>query len=65
MGSCAAQISTFSMVVAAIVEVVRLKKVHELGLETSTDPVPMTVFWLTFQYFIIGAAEIMVCGAIF
>lgn len=53
------------MVVAAIVEVVRLKKVHELGLETSTDPVPMTVFWLTFQYFIIGAAEIMVCGAIF
>lgn len=54
------QISTFSMVVAAVVEVVRLKKVHALGLEASNDPVPMSVFWLTFQYFIIGAAEIMV-----
>ena len=54
------QISTFSMVVAAIVEVVRLGQVRRLGLQHSTDPVPMSVFWLTPQYFIIGAAEIMV-----
>ncbi|EIE19573.1 PTR2-domain-containing protein [Coccomyxa subellipsoidea C-169] len=53
-------ISTFSMVVAAIVEAVRLGEVHRLGLENSTDPVPMSVFWLVPQYFIIGAAEIMV-----
>lgn len=54
------QISTFSMVAAAIVEAVRLGQVRRLGLENSTDPVPMSVFWLVPQYFIIGAAEIMV-----
>ncbi len=48
------------MVAAAIVEAVRLGEVHRLGLENSTDPVPMSVFWLVPQYFIIGAAEIMV-----
>lgn len=57
---CATQISTFSMVAAAIVEAVRLGQVHSLGLDNSTDPVPMSVFWLVPQYFIIGAAEIMV-----
>jgi len=54
------QISTMSMVVACIVEVVRLGEVRRMNLYTSTDPVPMSVFWLTPQYFIIGAAEIMV-----
>lgn len=48
------------MVVAAIVEDVRLGQVHGLNLYNSTDPVPMSVFWLVPQYFIIGAAEIMV-----
>ena len=48
------------MVAAAIVEAVRLGEVRSLGLENSTDPVPMSVFWLVPQYFIIGAAEIMV-----
>ena len=54
------QISTMSMVVAAIVEVVRLGEVRRMNLFTSTAPVPMSVFWLVPQYFIIGAAEIMV-----
>ena len=54
------QISTFSMVAAAIVEAVRLGQVRRLGLENSTDSVPMSVIWLVPQYFIIGAAEIMV-----
>ena len=54
------QISTMSMVVAAIVEVVRLGEVRRMNLYTSTAPVPMSVFWLVPQYFIIGAAEIMV-----
>ena len=48
------------MVAAAIVEAVRLGEVRSLGLENSTNPVPMSVFWLVPQYFIIGAAEIMV-----
>ena len=48
------------MVVAAIVEVVRLGEVRRMNLYTSTAPVPMSVFWLVPQYFIIGAAEIMV-----
>ena len=54
------QISTISMVVAAVVEVVRLGEVRRMDLYTSTAPVPMSVFWLVPQYFIIGAAEIMV-----
>ena len=48
------------MVVAAIVEVVGLGEVRRMNLYTSTDPVPMSVFWLVPQYFIIGAAEICV-----
>lgn len=48
------------MVVAAIVEVVRLGMVRRMDLFTSTAAVPMSVFWLVPQYFIIGAAEIMV-----
>lgn len=48
------------MVAAAIVEAVRLGQVHRLGLENSIEAVPMSVFWLVPQYFIIGAAEIMV-----
>lgn len=47
------------MVVACIVEVVRLREVAALGLQNSTAPVPMSVFWLIPQYFIIGCAEIM------
>ena len=35
------QISTFSMVVVAMGKEVCLKKVHELGLENSTDPEPI------------------------
>ena len=58
--SLAMQISTISMVVAAIVEVVRLGEVRRMDLYTSSAPVPMSVFWLVPQYFIIGAAEIMV-----
>ena len=33
---------------------------HALGLEDSKAPVPFSVFWLVPQYFIIGAAEILV-----
>eukprot|EP00884_Botryococcus_braunii_P005498 jgi/Botrbrau1/1494/Bobra.178_3s0049.1 len=52
-------ISTGSMVLAAIVEAARLKVVREHGLWDTSD-VPVSVFWLVPQYFIIGAAEIMV-----
>ncbi|KAK9827716.1 hypothetical protein WJX81_004356 [Elliptochloris bilobata] len=53
-------VSTFSMVAAAVVEVVRLRQVHALGLENSKAAVPISVFWLVPQYFIVGAAEILV-----
>ena len=36
------------------------RQVHALGLEDSKAPVPISVFWLVPQYFIIGAAEILV-----
>ena len=37
-----------------------MRQVHALGLEDSKAPVPISVFWLVPQYFIIGAAEILV-----
>lgn len=47
------------MVLAAIVEAARLAVVRDRDL-WDTQNVPLSVFWLIPQYFIIGAAEIMV-----
>lgn len=40
--------------------VMLLLQVHAMGMENSTAAVPISVFWLVPQYFIIGAAEILV-----
>ena len=51
------------MATAAVVEVCRLNIVRREDLynvDPRDQPVPMSVFWLVPQYFIIGAAEICV-----
>ncbi|KAG0610654.1 hypothetical protein M758_7G081500 [Ceratodon purpureus] len=58
--------SIFAMIVAALVEIERLKvaKRHDL-LDNPEVPVPLSVFWLVPQYFIIGAAEVFAYVGIF
>ncbi|KAL1332610.1 hypothetical protein HN51_061386 [Arachis hypogaea] len=50
-------ISIFSMVAAAILEVVRLRMVRRHNYY-NLDEVPMTIFWQVPQYFLIGCAEV-------
>ncbi|KAH7430326.1 hypothetical protein KP509_09G093500 [Ceratopteris richardii] len=52
-------VSILSMVVAALVESHRMSVVHQHGLEDQPSVVvPMTIFWLVPQYFLVGLAEI-------
>lgn len=51
-------ITVVGMAVAAAVEMRRLRIVAEFGLEDSTEPVPMSVFWLVPQYSIMGVAQV-------
>ncbi len=55
-------ITVVGMAVAAMVEMRRLRIVAEFGLEDSTGPVPMSVFWLVPQYSIMGVSQ--VCSAV-
>lgn len=50
-------ISIFSMVCAAILELIRLRKVKENNYYDD-EHMPMSVFWQSPQYFLIGAAEV-------
>ncbi|MCO5583798.1 hypothetical protein L7F22_037712 [Adiantum nelumboides] len=52
-------VSILSMVVAAFVERHRLYVVRQFGLQDEPSAiVPMTIFWLVPQYFLVGLAEI-------
>ncbi|KAH7287162.1 hypothetical protein KP509_32G041200 [Ceratopteris richardii] len=52
-------VSILSMAVAALVERHRLHVVQEHGLEDQPSAVvPLTIFWLAPQYFLVGLAEI-------
>ncbi|KAM5583338.1 hypothetical protein ABKV19_003303 [Rosa sericea] len=50
-------ISIFSMVCAAILELIRLRSVKENNYY-DREHMPMSVFWQSPQYFLIGAAEV-------
>lgn len=50
-------ISIISMICAAILEFIRLRKVREHNYY-DLDHMPMSVFWQVPQYFLIGAAEV-------
>ncbi|XP_077252542.1 protein NRT1/ PTR FAMILY 4.6-like [Tasmannia lanceolata] len=51
-------LSTLSMAVAAIVEIQRKDVAKEHNLLYSPTPIPMSVFMLSFQYFIFGIADL-------
>ncbi|KAL2650916.1 hypothetical protein R1flu_019044 [Riccia fluitans] len=52
-------LSVLAMTLAAGVEIVRLRTVRRRGLEDDIlTPVPLSVFWLIPQYFVMGASEI-------
>lgn len=50
-------ISIFSMVVAAILEIIRLRAVRRHNYY-NLEEIPMTIFWQVPQYFLIGCAEV-------
>lgn len=50
-------ISIFSMVAAAILEVIRLRTVRKHNYY-DLEEIPMTIFWQVPQYFLIGCAEV-------
>ncbi|ESW18736.1 hypothetical protein PHAVU_006G065900 [Phaseolus vulgaris] len=50
-------LSIFSMVAAAILELIRLKMVRRHNYY-QLEEVPMTIFWQVPQYFVIGCAEV-------
>lgn len=50
-------ISMFSMVAAAILELIRLRMVRKHNYY-QLEEIPMTIFWQVPQYFIIGCAEV-------
>ncbi|XP_051139802.1 protein NRT1/ PTR FAMILY 4.5-like isoform X2 [Andrographis paniculata] len=50
-------LSTLSMAISGVVETHRKKVAINHGLVDSTDPLPMSVFWLGIQYGIFGIAD--------
>ncbi|XWS64019.1 hypothetical protein CRYUN_Cryun06bG0150900 [Craigia yunnanensis] len=51
-------ISVLCMSAAAVVEIRRLQLAKELGLADKEVAVPLSIFWLIPQYFLLGAAEV-------
>lgn len=51
-------LTVLGMAVSAIVEMKRLAVIEEQGLQFSKSPLPMSVFWLTPQYSIMGLAMV-------
>ena len=51
-------ISVLCMSAAAVVEVMRLQLARKLDLVNKPVAVPLTVFWQTPQYFLLGASEV-------
>ncbi|KAJ3686816.1 hypothetical protein LUZ61_015980 [Rhynchospora tenuis] len=51
-------LSVVAMAVAALVEVKRKKVAAEAGLLDSKDPLPISFFWIAFQYLFLGSADL-------
>ncbi|XP_059655921.1 protein NRT1/ PTR FAMILY 4.6 [Cornus florida] len=51
-------LSILAMAVAALVEVKRKRKASDLGLLDSPNPLPITFFWIAFQYLFLGSADL-------
>lgn len=50
-------LSAISMAVSGVIETRRKKVAFQHNMVDSTDPLPMSLFWLGFQYAIFGAAD--------
>ncbi|XP_034697038.1 protein NRT1/ PTR FAMILY 4.6 [Vitis riparia] len=50
--------SIIAMAVAALVEVKRKRVASNLGLIDSTEQLPITFFWIAFQYLFLGSADL-------
>ncbi|KAJ4808948.1 Major facilitator superfamily protein [Rhynchospora pubera] len=51
-------LSIVAMAVAALVEVKRKRVAAEAGLLDSKDPLPISFFWIAFQYLFLGSADL-------
>ncbi|KAK4791649.1 hypothetical protein SAY86_032062 [Trapa natans] len=51
-------LSIVSMAVAALVEVKRKRVATESGMLDSAGPLPITFFWIAFQYLFLGSADL-------
>ncbi|KAJ4831802.1 hypothetical protein Tsubulata_017014 [Turnera subulata] len=51
-------LSVVAMVVAALVEIKRKRVATDNGLLDSTSPLPITFFWIAFQYLFLGSADL-------
>lgn len=51
-------LSIIAMAVAALVEIKRKRVATDSGLLDSTSPLPITFFWIAFQYLFLGSADL-------
>ncbi|KAG8383120.1 hypothetical protein BUALT_Bualt05G0151700 [Buddleja alternifolia] len=51
-------LSIIAMVIAALVEIKRKRVATHSGLLDSTEPLPITFFWIAFQYLFLGSADL-------
>ncbi|XP_057973353.1 protein NRT1/ PTR FAMILY 4.5-like isoform X2 [Malania oleifera] len=51
-------LSTISMAIAGVVETRRKSVAVQHNMVDSKDPLPMSMFWLSFQYVFLGAADV-------
>ncbi|MCE5166204.1 hypothetical protein HAX54_015753 [Datura stramonium] len=51
-------LSIVAMAIAALVEIKRKRVATEAGLLDSTKPLPITFFWIAFQYLFLGSADL-------
>ncbi|KAK3133990.1 hypothetical protein QOZ80_6AG0543650 [Eleusine coracana subsp. coracana] len=51
-------LSVLAMAVAAVVEVKRKHVAADAGMLDSTKPLPITFFWIAFQYLFLGSADL-------
>ncbi|XP_023882461.2 protein NRT1/ PTR FAMILY 4.6 [Quercus suber] len=51
-------LSIIAMVIAALVEIKRKRVATNLGMLDSENPLPITFFWIAFQYLFLGSADL-------
>ncbi|GFS42080.1 nitrate transporter 1:2 [Actinidia rufa] len=57
-------LSVIAMAVAALVEIKRKRVASERGLLDSPNPLPVTFFWIAFQYLFLGSADLFTLAGI-